>query len=71
MVNLNDDQLLGDDKDGEVGWCPVCGKHGVLVTLCTDCEDSGLIYDMFDSCQVVLSGLEESESHKKSGDKDE
>jgi hypothetical protein len=45
MVDPNDDQLSGNDESSEVGWCPVCGKHGALGTLCTDCEDSGLIYD--------------------------
>jgi hypothetical protein len=71
MVDANDDQCLGDDKDGKVGRCPVCGKYGALDTLCTNCEDSGLIYNTFYPRDMVLLGLEESESDKKSRDEDE
>jgi hypothetical protein len=31
-----------------VGQCPECGKHGTIGTFCTNCEDSGLIYDTVD-----------------------
>lgn len=45
-----DDEVSGDDEDGDdvpAGRCPECGEHGLLGSYCSDCEDSGLIYDTF------------------------
>lgn len=41
----NDDNVTDDEEDGQ---CPECGYFGTLGNYCTNCEDSGMIYDDID-----------------------
>ena len=44
--NYTSDEDLEEGMFNQNGQCPECGGWGARYTLCQDCEDSGMIYEI-------------------------
>jgi hypothetical protein len=65
----NDDNETSDDESEESeecleGRCPECGDLGPRGCLCSNCEDSGLIYDAFDPTDDFPYELDDEEEEE-------
>jgi hypothetical protein len=68
--NLNEGEDDGneseEDDEEEEGRCPECGQLGPLLgCLCDNCEDSGMIYDMYDPEDVFQYDMDDGEEEDK------